>query len=175
MNTNLKIAALALLLVGHACAAETTYNRGDQQKLSSAKEQSVASASELMQAVKSVKGVVTECYSVLSSALIVNDFKKKIAAPASPEKRVASDERIAIYEENRQCKDSGKEKIRDISPFIVNEFGKRGLRDLGKDYLVQAHTCLDAVGNDSIYSAEFSKLNSLRNRIEIELSPSNSK
>ena len=56
------------------------------------------------------------------------------------------------------------------SGFIVSELDKRGLRDLGKDFVVQALTCLGATGVSGVFAGELSKLNSIRNKIEVELS-----
>lgn len=158
---------LLLLITGTGWA--DTKQKKQQTAAHTSNEEMVAPTTELVDALKSVNDVVQGCSGKLAGDLILNNLKKDYAL-SSADRRIASDARVAIYAEGRKCKDSGKEKIREASGFVVSELGKRGLRELGKDYVVQAQTALEAIGDDELFSTEFSKLKSLRNRIELELS-----
>jgi hypothetical protein len=135
---------------------------------------SVADPHEALSAsLASVKGVVASCNQQLEAGLIVSRLQRSYAITRQ-EKDDAAQASVRVYDEVDKCKDRGLEKIKEATTVIVPELSKRQIRQLGVDYMVQAQTTLQAIGRPSLsaalYSAEFSKLNSIQNRIEVELS-----
>ncbi len=120
-------------------------------------------------AIRVIANVAADCERSYSLKSLFVELADSLAATPF-DKETALAERLAVGDANRACKRFGREKIRDAGNLILSEFYKRGLSELGKDYLVQAQATLDAVGDKGAYLTESRKLSALLNRVELELS-----
>lgn len=127
---------------------------------------------EVLAAVKAVSKLADDCRRALDVALIVNNLQKSYSRAEWASKAAAdqaSRDRVAASDKAHRCAEDGKEKITESGRFVIDELRKRGQQPLGKDYIVQALTAIEATHNEDLHKAEFSKLNALRNRIEMEI------
>ncbi len=170
-----------------AFLVSTAYAADKPKKAAIEKPPEMAPVTEVTTAVQGMQDIVKKCSGEFSGSKIVAELKVTFAedlsrvkagypvgskrpAPSSPELEEARQGVLKVYDALRACKTSGSEQIKEGSRFILAELGKRKLRELGADFLVQSQTALEAIGDDSLFSTENSKLKSLRSRIDLELS-----
>jgi hypothetical protein len=174
------------ILVAILCVS-TAFAADKPKKAAVEKPPVLAPVTEITAAVQGVQDIVKKCAGEFSGSKIVAELEVTFAedlarmkagypvgskrpAPSIPELEEAHQGVLKVYDTLRACKMDGGEKIKESSKFILIELGKRKLRELGADYLVQSQTALEAIGDDPLFSTENSKLKALLSRIDLELS-----
>lgn len=124
---------------------------------------------ELIDTIKSIQTTANSCNQTMQGDLILNKMKADFAMNQS-DRSAASAQHTAIYDAARKCRAEGKIKISESAPALILKLKKYGLKDAGKDYIIQAQTTIEATTDNEIFATENSKLGSIKNRLELELS-----
>ena len=134
-----------------------------------AKETAKVNIPVLIEAINQVKNIANNCNGKLQGDLILNKMKSDFAMN-SGERSLASDQVTGIYAGAKKCKEDGKIKINESAIVIIDGLKRRQLRDIGIDFIAQAQTTLEATLDNESFMRERSKLESIKNRIELEIS-----
>lgn len=105
-----------------------------------------------------------------STAEQIGRIKYGINYLSAPEIAAARSEKEEIENELNECSKDANNKIKSTSITYLENLSLAKLRGIGMDYLTQSQTVLSTVRNQKVFDPEYTKFESLKNRLELEIS-----
>lgn len=106
----------------------------------------------------------------LSISKQLGEIKMGVNYYNHPEYKEALSERDRIFEDLEVCKKNAIEKINGVAKQYLSNLSRVSLRELGLDYIIQAQNLLRAARDTNASNVEFRKLDSMKSKIELEVS-----